>query len=89
MPTGVIVFRLKNNENSIRQMQQLYAYVVNESSLNIACVAVVSVSFKPGGESTKDARRYFAKRSRADSFLPLDLKETEPSETQARINSAI
>ena len=70
-------------------MQRLYAYVANESSLNIACVAVVSVSFKPSGESTKDARRHFAKRSKAVSFLPLGLKETEPNETQARINSAI
>ena len=30
----------------------------------LACVAVVSVSFKPSGASTKDARGHWAKRSK-------------------------
>ena len=31
---------------------------------SLACLAVVSVSFEPSGVSTKDARGYWAKRSK-------------------------
>ena len=56
----------------------------------VACVAVVSVSFKPNGASTKDARGHWAKRSKKfaqcphASFVlaPLGLKETETTATQ-------
>ena len=58
----------------------------------LASVAVVSVSFKPSGASTKDARGrgigvllLFAQCPRASFVLvPLGLKETETTATQGK-----
>ena len=63
----------------------------------VACVAVVSVSFKPSGSSARGhlAKRSKKSRSRGPTFLflfaqcpralaPLGLKETETTATQAK-----
>ena len=62
---------------------------VDDSTVEIvlACVAVVSVSFKPSGVS---ARGHWAKRSKKfaqcpRALTPLGLKETETTATQAKI----
>ena len=48
----------------LRRSRSLAATQEGRECMVVACVAVVSVSFKPSGASTKDARGHWAKRSK-------------------------